>query len=224
MDRTVPRDRGLVVEPNGPPDGLDTALLERALYAIHSGYDVEEVVAALQADEGAVVGTASRWIDAARASDPVLAWSLLYATDLAELGSDEVVDLYEREGLRPIEPGREGACWTHADLDQLVAVQASEALGRRAAAGDGRALDALLRIVEGQPMVAVRVAAARAAQDAVPDAAARLEVLLGDDAECLRWEVVSFESLVVDAVEERDERRREPRVEPPPEATPRRGA
>lgn len=201
------RDTLVTEESPVAPAGSEAALLQRALIAVHTGDDspeggFDELTDTMRRAGQAVVDAAAAWIETCRKSDPMLAWSLLYVLDRSEVA--EAVDLYTREALRPIVRADEGGCYSEADVDELVAAEACEALSRRAAAGDGRATERLLSIVTSPPSRAVRVTAARATYAALPKTRERLEELLGDEAGCLRWDVVPAEQLGVETDDERE--------------------
>jgi hypothetical protein len=184
------------------PDGFDTTVLESALAAVctvadESGDPLGGLADALRETAADTVAAVTAWIDESP-DDRGLTWTLLYVLDLA--GVEGAVSLYAREATRSIDRP-EGVCESVADLDELVAVQAGEALAHRVGAGEEGALEALTDVFNLQPSAAVRIATARAANEASPDLGDRLAELLGDEAAALSWEVVSAESLTAEAVE-----------------------
>lgn len=186
----MPRDpnRQVVFRKLTPITHVDTSVLEGAIAAIHANDTLEVHVEAMRADAPRTVAAAAALLDAHR-DEPLHAWHVLYALDQARV--PESVELLTREALREI-PESGGGCESEADLHELVAIQASEALGRL---GE---VDALVDVAANQRSRAVRIAAARAAVAAAPHATDRLDAALGADAEALRWPVRAVEHVAVE--------------------------
>lgn len=184
-----------------PPDRVGIDLLQQALRWVHSSDADTTRDPALKERMGGganeVIDTAAAWIESVRSTDPMLAWSLLYALD--HFAVPGAVELFAREALRPIpdDDGGDG-CQQHGDLDELVGVQASEALARRVTAAERGARDALLSVVASQSRPAIQVAAALALRTADPHSEADLVKALGARAECLTWRPVIEADMAVE--------------------------
>ena len=184
-----------------PPDHPVVDLLQQSIRWFHSeagesgfGSKLKQQMVEQSVD---VVAVAGDWIERCRATDPMLAWSLLYAIDQFSLSG--AVDLYAREALRSIHFDPLGACQQFGDVDALVGVQASEALSRRVGIGEQGARDALLAVVANQQCVAIQTSAALAFRAVDPAVVEELVSILGDRADCLSWRPVLPEDMTVSA-------------------------
>jgi hypothetical protein len=184
----------VTVEVTADPDG--TGLMRRALSLMHEEGGVDRLAGFLADAAEEAVHTAGTWVDLVRASDPVLAWMLLYVLDRGDVPG--AVEVYAREALRFVEREQDAGCNPPSDAQVLVGMLGAEALGHRAMAGEDGAFDALLQVVAEQVEPAIRVEAARAAFAVDPSVEERLVELMGDDAGCVHWEVVSAESLLTE--------------------------
>lgn len=190
----------LVIARDQVPQQPAVALLQQALTWVHAAASLLDRDSRLDEQMTGrareVLAVAAEWIEGCRDDDPILAWSLLYVADHFSLPG--AVELFYREAVRPVRFDADGGCQQHGDIDQLVGVQASEALGRRVASGEDRALEALFDVVSTQECAAVRIAAALALRHAAPGHERALAERLGDSADALSWRAVVEDDMVVE--------------------------
>lgn len=183
------------------PEGATIELLSRGLRTVttpEAEYELLDVAERIRGVAAEAVADAGRWVEATRDTDPFLGWSLPYLLDACDLyESDEAIELFGAEAAR--EFGGEGrGCGSFVDLQELVAVQAGEALAHLAVHGGERAAAALVGVL-GRPETsrAVRLAAGRVAVSSGDDRLAEAVTLAVEElAEALRWPVLASDDLV----------------------------
>src|SRR5262245_15556936 len=120
---------------------IDTHLLDKGLDLMHvDDHAFNAHLTAVRHDPDKVVAAAKAHLDAYR-DDPLHAWSVVHM--LHRAGLKQARDLFNREARRRITGERTG-CESDADLEELVAIQASEALAHLGA------LDDLVEVVAKQ--------------------------------------------------------------------------
>jgi hypothetical protein len=159
-------------------------MLREAIHRLHSSApnssrEFDKAVEELRRNVTDTAIVARRWIDAA-GQDVVLRWSLVYV--LAAVRHEACLDLLRGEAMRrPPERVRlPGKCEV-SDSAELVIVMAIHGLEYLAQAGDDRAVDCLLKVVERQERKWLREPAARAVIKVRPELRQRVEELLPAD-------------------------------------------
>jgi hypothetical protein len=189
----------LVIAADPAPERPARVVLEEALTWVHAAESSAEqdsrVGERLSELAPEVLAVAAEWIESTRDHDPMLAWSILYVLDRFVV--PDAAELFHREAVRRVRFDENGGCQQHGNIDQLVGVQASEALSRRVVAGEERALDMLFDVVSAQECAAIRVAAALALRGAAPGHEGALAKMLGDRAEVLNWRQAEADDMVI---------------------------
>jgi hypothetical protein len=195
-------DRLVLAAPTRPDAGNEHDwLIGQALALMHAGdkaahHQLEQALGLIGRHSDAVVQGVKERIDGSR-DDPMLCWSLLWILDRA--GVVDALHLFAQEASRPIRRDEDSdGCEHWSDLEQLVAIEAAEALVHLAERGIAEAVDALFDVVTNQRNGTVRGVAARGVASARPEARERLIEVLGEDRNVLDHERVGFEKLAVD--------------------------
>jgi hypothetical protein len=211
----------LLISERETSDDKASAVLREAIRHLHSaGPDsagaFANSLANLRRNAIDMANVAHRWIDAA-GQDTTFRWSLVYV--LAAVRHDACLDLLRSEALRrPPERTREAGRCELSDSAELVIVMAIRGLEYLAQAGEERAVECLLEVVERQEHKWLREPAARAVVRVRPDLERRVEELLPVNERyvlTLRAATMQDFSVQPDNVQKRASRRR--RLEAPPQ-------
>lgn len=167
-------------------EGETDRLVADALSRLHADDDsgrraYGRAVGLLRERTPEVVETVARAEEAAPPGSYPLRWALYYL--LADLQDVRAIPQLVRAATREIPRGEfaEESCERPEDGEVLVSVMAVESLERLAGVDRRRSVEALLHVVEAQPHVAIRRAAAHAVLSAEPDARERVRALLPEE-------------------------------------------
>jgi len=131
--REEPRE--LKVQDAAEVANVQLGVLRRALTAIHQPDGLGRLANELRDGAVDVIEAAGAWVEAVRDSDPILAWSLLFALDSAEVAA---IALFEREALRPVEADEsEESCHSWSQVVELVGVELTRFRGHLVSADLG---------------------------------------------------------------------------------------
>ncbi len=179
------RDAFRLLKSDGVRSDIEAStMLRKAILRLHSAganssREFAKAVEKLRLNASDTAIVARRWIDAA-GQDVVLRWSLVYV--LAAVRHEAYLDLLRGEAMRrPPERVRlPGKCEV-SDSAELVIVMAIHGLEYLAQAGEDRAVDGLLEVIERQERKWLREPAARAVIRVRPELRQRVEELLPAD-------------------------------------------
>lgn len=169
-------------------EGETDRLVADALGRLHADEDGSRraygrAVGLLRERTPEVVETVARAEQTAPPGSYPLRWALYHL--LADLSDARAIPQLVHAATRPMPPDDEESCERPEDGEVLVSVMAVEGLERLAGVDRGRSVEALLQVVEAQPHVAIRRAAAHAVLAAEPDARERLRALLPEEQQYL---------------------------------------